>query len=148
MSAPVSPNSGLNRAADLGLLLLRVVAGLSLAIGHGIGKFPPGERFIDRIGNMGFPAPEIFAWLAGVAEVGGALLIVIGLLMRPIGAIVAGYFLLIVFIAHAGDTFVQREKAVLFAAIFAAFALTGAGRYSLDALLRGRAARRGVTSRS
>jgi len=55
MSASTSPESGHSRAADLGLLLLRVVAGLSLAIGHGIGKFPPGQRFIDRIGNMGFP---------------------------------------------------------------------------------------------
>src|SRR5687767_13045799 len=123
MSAPVNPNSGGNRAADLGLLLLRVVAGLSLAIGHGIGKVPPSPRFIDRIGNMGFPAPEIFAWLAAAAEVGGALLMVVGLLTRPVGAILAGYLLLIVFIAHAGDPFGSREKAVLFAGISATLAL-------------------------
>src|SRR5687768_11643219 len=138
MSFLRSPNGSPTRAGDLGLLLLRMVAGLSLAIGHGIGKLPPSQRFIERVGNMGFPAPETFAWLAAAAEVGGALLLAVGLLTRPVGAIVAGYLLLIVFIAHAGDPFGSREKAVLFAAISATLALTGAGRYSLDALIRGR----------
>ena len=138
MSLLTSPTGNLTRAGDLGLLLLRVVGGLALALAHGIGKVPPSQRFIERVGGMGFPAPEVFAWLAAAAEVGGALLLVVGLLTRPVGAIVAGYFLLIVFIAHAGDPFGGREKAVLFAAISAALALTGAGRYSIDALIQGR----------
>ena len=44
-------------AADLGLLVMRVVAGLSLAFFHGMGKIPPSEGFIGRVGEMGFPAP-------------------------------------------------------------------------------------------
>jgi putative oxidoreductase len=125
----------------VGLLLLRVVAGLALALAHGIGKVPPSQRFVDRVGNMGFPAPEIFAWLAAAAEVGAALLVAVGLLTRPVGAILAGYMLLIAFIAHAGDPFGAREKAVLFATISATLALTGGGRYSLDALVRKRLSR-------
>lgn len=134
----MSPTPSSTRAFDAGLFLLRVVGGLSLALGHGIGKVPPSQRFVERVGGMGFPAPEIFAWLAAAAEVGGALLLVVGLLTRPIAAIVAGYMLLIVLIAHDGDPFGAREKAVLFATISATLALTGAGRYSLDTLIRGR----------
>jgi putative oxidoreductase len=132
---------GASRAADFGLLLLRLAGGLSLALAHGLGKFPPSARFVERVGGMGFPAPELFAWLAALAELGGGILLALGLLTRPAAALVAGNMLVVALVAHAGDPFGDREKPVLFAAIALTILLKGPGRYSLDALLFGRGRR-------
>lgn len=133
-AAAVSP------ANDLGLLLLRVIAGASLALAHGLGKVPPSERFIGRVAEMGLPAPELFAWVAATAEFGGGILLVLGLLTRPAAFLICGTMVIVALLAHAGDPFGDREKAVLFGAIGLLFLLAGPGRYSLDAWI-GRARR-------
>jgi putative oxidoreductase len=130
------------RATDIGLLVVRLFAGLALAFAHGIGKVPPSGRFVERVAGMGFPAPELFAWLAATAEFGGGLLLALGLLTRPAALLVAGNFLVVAGLAHAGDPFGDREKPLLFLAIAVLLALAGPGRYSLDAVLaRGRRGR-------
>lgn len=124
--------------ADLGLLIVRLVGGLSLALAHGRGKVPPSEGFIGRVEGMGFVAPELFAWLAATAEFGGGLLIALGLLTRPAALLVTGNMLIVALVAHAGDPFGDREKPLLFAAVALLCLLAGAGRFSLDALFRRR----------
>jgi putative oxidoreductase len=123
-------------AADLGLLLLRVIAGLALAFAHGLGKVPPSDSFVGWVGSMGMPAPGVLAWLSATAEFGGGLLLAFGLLTRPAALLVCGNMLIVTLVAHAGDPFGDREKAVLFGAIALLYLLAGAGRYSLDALIR------------
>jgi putative oxidoreductase len=125
-------------AADAGLLVLRLTAGLMLALLHGLGKVPPSDGFVGRVGGMGFPAPLLFAWLAAIAEFFGGLLLAVGLLTRPVGVFVFLHFLAVVFIAHAGDPVGRRELAMLFGLIALVLSLTGPGRYSLDAAISGR----------
>jgi putative oxidoreductase len=131
----IEPNS---KWTDLGLLLLRLFSGLALALAHGWGKIPPSDGFAGMIGGIGFPAPLLFAWLAAIAEFVGGLLIAIGFLTRPASFLVVGHFVFVTFAAHAGDPFGDRELGLFF--LFAAllFLLAGAGRYSVDAALRGR----------
>lgn len=124
--------------AEVGLLLLRIVAGLALAFAHGLGKVPPSAGFIGRVAEMGLVAPELFAWLAATAEFGGGILLALGLLTRPAALLVLGNMAIVSLMAHAGDPFGDREKAVLFGAIALMFLLVGAGRISLDALIRRR----------
>jgi putative oxidoreductase len=127
-----------SKATDAGLLILRVFAGLALALAHGWGKIPPSEGFVGWIGTMGFPAPELFAWLAAIAEFVGGLLIALGLLTRPAAAFVAVHFVFVAFVAHAGDSFGDRELGLFFLVTALCFALAGAGRYSVDAAIRER----------
>lgn len=124
--------------SDAGLAVLRVVPMLLLVVLHGLGKVPPQPEFIGWIGGMGFPAPVVFAWLAAFAEVGAALLIVVGLFTRPAALYVFVHFLVVVLVAHGGDPLGDRELPIIFGTIALAVALTGPGRYSLDAVIRGR----------
>jgi putative oxidoreductase len=128
-------------AADAGLLVLRVAGGLLLAFLHGMGKIPPSEGFIGRSAAMGFSMPVVFAWLAAVAEFFGGLLLAIGLLTRPAAAFVVLHFLVVIFLAHAGDPIGRRELGILFGVIALTLALTGPGRYSVDAVIGGRSGR-------
>jgi putative oxidoreductase len=125
-------------ATDVGLAILRVFTGLALALAHGWGKVPPSPGFVGMVGGMGFPAPELFAWLAAFAEFGGGLLLALGLLTRPISFLIVGHFVIVVLLAHAGDPFGDRELPLFFLVTALLYLLAGGGRYSVDALLRGR----------
>ena len=125
-------------AADAGLAVVRVVVFLLLVFLHGLGKVPPQEGFVGMVGGLGFPAPELFAWMAAAAEVGGALLLVVGLLTRPAALLVFVHFLFVIFIAHGGDPLGDRELPIIFCTSALLFLLAGPGRYSLDHLIGGR----------
>lgn len=123
---------------DLGLLILRLSAGIALAFAHGIGKLPPSERFVSGVEKMGFPAPSFFAWAASISEFAGALLVAIGLATRPAATLVACTMATVVFVRHGPDAFEKKEKAFIYLVIFVAIMLTGAGRFSIDALIGGK----------
>ncbi len=136
---------GADAAADAGLLILRLFAGLALAFGHGLGKIPPSAGFVEATAALGFPLPEVFAWAAGLAEFVGGLLLVVGLLTRPAAVFVAFTMAVAAFGQHAADPFADKEMALLYGVIALTLLLSGAGRFSLDALLRRRAERRTVS---
>lgn len=124
-----------SRAADAGRAVLRVGAGLALALAHGMGKMPPSDRFIQGVGEMGLPAPAFFAWMSGFAEFFCGLLLAVGLATRPAALFVSLNMFVVVFLAHAGDPFGNRERGVLFLCIALFFLLAGAGRYSFDQVI-------------
>jgi len=130
-----------SRATDLGLLVLRVGVGLSLAFAHGMGKLPPSAGFIETTAEMGFPLPTLFAWAAALSEFAGGLLVALGLATRP-AAFFAGFTMAAAFfIRHGGDAFGSREKPFLFLVVFVALVVMGAGRYSVDGWIRQREGR-------
>ena len=131
-----------SRSTDFGLLILRSIGGLALAFLHGIGKIPPAEQFVGMIGGMGFPAPALMAWLAALAEFAGGILLAIGLLTRPVAFIVVIHFLVIVLFVHRADPIADREPAIMFLMVALTLLFTGPGRFSVDAMLAGRAGRR------
>jgi putative oxidoreductase len=124
--------------ANLGLLLLRVYAGLTLASQHGVRKIPPSERFIQGVSEIGLPLPELFSWAAGCAEFFGGTLLVIGLLTRPAAFFILITMLTAVFGRHAGDPFSNKELALTYGLIAVTFLLLGSGRYGIDRLLQSR----------
>ncbi len=119
---------------DLGLLILRVFTGLSLAYAHGWSKVPPGEGFVKTVTSMGFPAE--MAYLTMLAEFFGGLALAAGLLTRPVALAIVINFLVAGFIAHAADPYDRKELPFLFLAVSTMFLCVGAGRFSVDRLLK------------
>ena len=101
------------RSRDLGLLLLRVGFGATMALQHGRGKL---EKLSEIV--VSFPDPlgvghETSAYLAVSAEVGASLLILIGFCTR-LAAIPAAFTMgVALFVIHAGDPFAKRELSLL-----------------------------------
>lgn len=116
---------------DLGLLLLRLVAG-GLMLTHGIPKLQmilaSNFQFGDPLGI----GAEISLVLVTFAEVICAVLLIIGLLTKlatiPLIIDMAVAF----FIAHRPDPLGEKELPLLFLGIFIVLLLNGPGRYSLD----------------
>lgn len=122
--------------ANLSMLVLRLAIGLMMAFGHGLGKVPPSEGFIQGVGNMGFPMPVIFAWAAGLSELVGALLIAVGLFTRPAALFLLTTMAVAVFVVHGADPFAKKEMALLYGSGALTIFLMGAGSFSLDKMLK------------
>ncbi len=82
--------------------------------------------------------PEFWAWMSGFAEFGCGILVAAGLLTRPAAALIVINMIVVVVFGHTGDPFGRRELPLLFLFVFLMFVLVGAGRYSMDALIRHR----------
>jgi putative oxidoreductase len=126
--------------------LLRVFAG-ALFMQHGVRKL--FGLLLGPEGSWSGP-PEAFSqmWFAGVLEVFGGALIVLGLFTRPVAFLLAGEMAVAYFQSHAPRSFWPilngGEPAVLFCFIFLYLFATGAGPFSVDAAFRQR--RRGNTT--
>jgi len=112
------------------LAALRIVAAL-LFIEHGTQKFidfPPAELpFGDLMNILG---------VAGVLEVVGGVLILIGLFTRPVAFVLCGFMAVAYFMAHAPQSFFpinnRGDAAVLFCFVFLYLTAAGPGAFALD----------------
>lgn len=124
---------------DIGLLVLRVSAGLTMLVAHGIGKIREPEGFIGNLAANGFPLPKLSAYLAISAETIFPLMIILGILTRVSSAIAAFNMFVAGIVFHLmikGDPFGGYEKAMLYFIIFTALAITGSGKYSVEKLIK------------
>jgi putative oxidoreductase len=121
---------------DLGSLILRLFVGLSMAFAHGLGKIPPNQQLIDGVASMGFPLPEFFAWAAALSEFAGGILIVAGLFTRYAALFLGITMAVAAFKVHGADPFQVKELAFFYLFSCITLLLQGAGRFSLDSLLR------------
>lgn len=84
-------------------------------------------------------SPLSLAGVAGIIEVIGSPLIIIGLFTRPVALVLCGEMAVAYFMAHApqghflSPMLNQGESAVLYCFIFLFFAGAGAGTWSIDA---------------
>ena len=99
---------------------------------------------------FGIPHQDMFDGLkllsligvAGMLELAGGLLLLIGLFTRPVAFLLCGFMAVAYFMAHASQGSVlvpmlnKGELAVLYCFAFLNFAVAGAGAWSVDALRR------------
>jgi putative oxidoreductase len=124
-------------------LLVRVGFGLLLALNHGWGKasaafgfvFLGQEwRFVGVVGEMGFPLPAFFAICAALAEFVGGLLLAAGLFTRYAAAFVT-INMSVAVLRHL-FTNMRYELATLYLIVAVYLLLSGAGKLSLDAMIK------------
>jgi putative oxidoreductase len=128
--------SGLSPLANAGFALLRIFAGVALALGHGFGKLPPSEKFIAGTANLGFPMPEFFAWAAALSEFAGGILLALGLMTRVSAFFIAVTMTVAVLGVHINDPFNKQELALMYLFVSVLYLLKGAGDWSIDAMIR------------
>jgi putative oxidoreductase len=113
--------------------LLRIITGF-LFLQHGSAKLlgVPHVAMFDGLQLMSLMG------LAGVLELVGGTLILIGLFTRPVAFVLSGQMAVAYFMAHAPGGFLpilnQGELAVLFSFVFLYFAFAGAGKLSVDSV--------------
>lgn len=127
------------RRGEVGWLVVRVVFGLTLALGHGLPKVVGGKMgaFAEGVGELGFPFPLFFAWCAALAELLGGLCVALGLFTRQ-AATLAAFTMLVALFRHHADPFARMELALLYFTVLATAVVVGGGSISLDSRLRRR----------
>lgn len=119
------------------LAILRIVTAY-LFMAHGTAKLfgMPYQKMFDGLQLVSLPG------LAGVLEVFGGLLILIGLFTRPVAFVLCGFMAVAYFMAHGSQGHVLLpmlnggELAVLYCFVFLYFVFSGAGAWSVDAMRR------------
>src|SRR5215212_9077137 len=140
-------DTGCPISSSFGLLVLRLVVGVSLAM-HGWSKFkePARSGFFENVSHMDGPFeshPKMFGWAAVGAELGGGVLIALGGLTRLAALALLCNFAVAVWKVHLHDPYISPtggktvEPAVIYGAISLALLFLGAGRFSIDAMLFG-----------
>ncbi len=123
------------KMAGAALLLLRVGLGLMM-LAHGLPKMQSlfsGEpiQFASVFGM----SPEVSLGLAVFAEVGCSILLMLGLATRFAVVPLIVTMIIAVFVIHANDPFAKYEMGLHYLLGYMVLLITGAGRYSLDALI-------------
>ena len=129
---------------DIGLLLLRLTVGLTLAA-HGTQKLfgwfsGPGLDAIGQIfETLGFHPGRRHALMAGLVETGGGLLLALGLLTPVAAALVFSVMLVAAVTVHLKQGFFVTsggyEYTLVLGVAGLTAAFTGPGSLSLDALV-------------
>lgn len=129
---------------NVGLLLLRLVVGLTLAA-HGSQKLFGwfGGPGLDATGQffamLGFPPGRRHALMAGLAETGGGLLLALGLITPFASAAIVSVMLVAIVSVHIKKGFFAQnggyEYNLVLAVAALALAFAGPGSLSVDALL-------------
>jgi len=122
------------------LAILRIVTAY-LFMAHGTAKLfgMPYQKMFDGLQLMSLTG------LAGVLEVFGGLLILIGLFTRPVAFLLSGFMAVAYFMAHGSQGNVLLpllnggELAALYCFVFLYFVFAGGGAWSVDSAMRGRA---------
>jgi len=121
------------------LSLLRIIAAF-LFIQYGGAKILGWPAAVMPGGGTAPLASQ--AGIAGLLELGGGALLIVGLFTRPVAFVLSGLMAFAYFIGHAGAGFWPLlnggAPAVIFCFVWLYISAAGAGPWSLDALMRRR----------
>jgi putative oxidoreductase len=119
----------------IGLLILRVGSASLLFFAHG---WPKIAHFADRAGQFSDPlhvGSTASLALVVFAEVLCSAMVAVGLLTRWAVIPILIFLLVAGFIQHGADPWARKELAFVYLVAFLPLLFTGAGRFSIDALI-------------
>jgi putative oxidoreductase len=124
------------RQIDMGLALLRVIAGITF-FAHGYQKvFGFGFGGVSGFfGQMGVPMPAVMGPAIALLELVGGLALILGLFTRLVGSLLACDMLGAILLVRAKGGFFApngMEFELALCAIAATLAIMGSGGFSLD----------------
>ncbi|MBU2103882.1 DoxX family protein [Patescibacteria group bacterium] len=120
-------------------MVLRVVVGIVFAL-HGYQKLQTGIPGVSGfLAGLGFPMPELFAVLLIAAELGGGILLILGLFTYWNTRILGIVAIVALLTVHATNGFFISdggyEYILLILAATISLMITGPGKWSLDKML-------------
>lgn len=125
----------------IALTALRIGTGAIMAA-HGWQKLGGFAQWRGTVEGMGLPAPELFAALAMIAELGGGIALILGALTPLAAAGVLVVMIVAIATVHGGNGLFVAEGGWEFALVLGLISLfflaRGGGPYSVDALVGGR----------
>ena len=127
----------LARWSDATLLGLRMVTGAFLMheTWDNVTSATRMAEFVGFLDQFGFPAPALMAPLSVAVQFGCGALLVLGLLTRWAGLLVAANFVVAVVMVHWTEPFRGWWPALILVFLGLHFAAAGSGKFGLDALL-------------
>ena len=129
----------LTRSAPYAGTVLRIAMGI-VFIAHGLPKFDDVDGFGGFLTSLNVPLPELMKWVVPLLEVGGGILLILGLATRVVAVLFAlemvGTILLVkldVGLIGEGGTGAEIDLMLLAGAI--ALALMGPGAAAVDRMI-------------
>lgn len=144
-----------NNRIDWAVLILRLIIGFGFMV-HGWAKFSRGPAgFGKLLEQLGVPLPDVMAWVVPFVELLGGLAILLGVFVKIVGVpliitmLVAMFTVLLrygfstintVGLTETGPKFGPPgyELNLLYIAGLVSLILIGAGRFSIDNLIKGK----------
>ncbi|TMR93733.1 DoxX family protein [Nonomuraea basaltis] len=123
---------------DVAALITRVAAGV-IFLAHGLQKWQGGfGATAQGFREMGIPMPELAAGYATVVEIVGGILLIVGLLVRPVGLLLLINMLGAIAFVHAPNGILAQNNGWELPGALGSLALLflalGGGRIGLDGL--------------
>jgi putative oxidoreductase len=116
------------------LSVLRIMSGL-LFLQHGTTKY-----LNIPVGPMNNASPMTMGGAAGLFELVGGVMLILGIFTRPVAFVLSGLMAVAYFYAHAGRDFYpilnQGELAALYCFVFLYLAAAGGGAWSVDRMMK------------
>ncbi|WCR10233.1 DoxX family protein [Paracoccus stylophorae] len=113
------------------LSVLRIMAAL-IFFAHGT------DKILGFPDTGGTPPAWSLGWIAGIIELFGGALLIVGLFTRPVAFLTSGMAAAAYFIGHAPESFYpvinRGDAAILYCFVFLYLVFAGPGPWSLDAL--------------
>ena len=132
--------ASLSRWSDTTLAILRVLTGAFL-IHRTWAHVPGGERIVGWVrplGDLDWPAPALFTLAPTLVQFVCGVLLVVGLLTRWAGLLVALLFAFVFIRSEWGQSFQAVWPTLALVALGLHLAAAGPGRWALDGLFGGR----------
>jgi putative oxidoreductase len=133
----------MTRAVDSFIILIARLALSVLFLWSGVMKVLGYGAFVSYLQTKGVPFVQIAAPIATAIEVLGGIMLVVGLLIRPLGLVMAAYTVATAVLGHdfwnVADAALQHDMVIHFwknvgiAGGFLLLFVTGAGAASIDA---------------